>query len=269
MMTNKEILLPKYDVIFKLIFGDPRSIENLTNFLKSVLMIPADEYEEVTIVDPHLLREYLDDKLGILDVKVKTKSGKMIDVEIQLQPRIALRERIIFSLSKMITGQIGSGNDFSQIKQSISIFITDFVLVPENTDYHNCYTLYDPRTGSQFTDLLEVDVLEIPKLQQDDGTELWNWMKFLSAKQKEEFDMAAQKSPQVEKAVTRLMELSNDEETRRLYERRLMMELDYNTRLKQERIAFAKKLLNRNRPMDEIIEDTGLTREEVERLLNT
>ena len=34
----------------------------------------------------------------------------------------------------------------------------------------------------------------------------------------------------------------------------------------EERIELARKLLKRNRPIDEIIEDTGLTREEIESL---
>ena len=71
-----EFLSPKTDIIFKLLFGDERSVELLTDFLKSVLRIPADEYDEVTIVDPHLLREYKGDKLGILDVKNQNKIQK-------------------------------------------------------------------------------------------------------------------------------------------------------------------------------------------------
>jgi len=34
----------------------------------------------------------------------------------------------------------------------------------------------------------------------------------------------------------------------------------------EERIAFAQKMLKRNRPIDEIAEDTGLTFDEIERL---
>lgn len=221
-------------------------------------------------MDPHLLREYTGDKLGILDVKVKTKTEKTIDIEIQVKRRNALRERIVFSLSKMVTGQIGSGNDYSQIKRSISIFITDFVFVPENTNYQNRYTLYDPQTKSQFTNLLEVNILELPKLPPDDGTELWNWMKFLSANRKEELDMVAQKSPQVQKAVARLMELSNDERTRMLYESRQMMEWDNQVREQEvsndRATAIAKSLLEMDLPIEKIVLATGLTREQVEAL---
>ena len=34
-------------------------------------------------------------------------------------------------------------------------------------------------------------------------------------------------------------------------------------------MSIAKKLLSRNRPLDEIVEDTGLTRAEVEKLQNS
>jgi predicted transposase/invertase (TIGR01784 family) len=130
--------------------------------------------------------------------------------------------------------------------------------------------LYDPQTKSQFTDLLEVNILELPKLPPDDGTELWNWMKFLSASQKEELDMVAQKSPQVQKAVARLMELSNDEKTRMLYESRQMMEWDNQVREQEvsndRAIVIAKNLLEMDLPIEKIVLATGLTREQVEAL---
>jgi predicted transposase/invertase (TIGR01784 family) len=68
--------------MFKMIFGDSRDIGILTDFLQAALDLPAEDYEEVTLVDPHLARESPDDKMGVLDVKVKTRSGKLIDVEI-------------------------------------------------------------------------------------------------------------------------------------------------------------------------------------------
>ena len=45
--------------------------------------IPDYEYDHITVVDPHVKKESQDDKYGILDVKVQTKSGNVINVEIQ------------------------------------------------------------------------------------------------------------------------------------------------------------------------------------------
>ena len=69
-----QIVLPvKSDVIFAIYFADERNIEFLTDFLKSALPIPVDDYDEVTIIDPRLIREFPEDKLGKVDVKLRLK----------------------------------------------------------------------------------------------------------------------------------------------------------------------------------------------------
>jgi predicted transposase/invertase (TIGR01784 family) len=262
-------LSPKSDLIFKLLFGDERSIELLTDFLKSVLLLPADDYDEVTIVDPHLLKESDADKLGILDVKIKTKSKKIIDIEIQIKPSKELKHRVIFYTSKMVAEQVGSGEAYQQIKRVISIIITDFTLITESPKYHHRFVLFDTESCIEFTDIIEVNTLELKKLpEMEDGTKLWNWLKFLSAERKEELEMLAEKSPLVKKAVVRLMELSNDERTRLLYESRQKMEWDNQARERgasnDRAVAIAKNLMEMNMTIDNIVEATGLTKEEVE-----
>ncbi len=78
----KKILSAKSDFIFKLIFGDDRNVDILAEFLSAVLDIPKEEYESITIIDPNLRMEFEEDKLGILDVKIHTKSKTVIDIEI-------------------------------------------------------------------------------------------------------------------------------------------------------------------------------------------
>jgi len=187
----------------------------------------------------------------------------------------------------MVTEQVGIGENYQNIKRVISIIITDYKLIPDSPKYHHRFVLYDPENCVEFTDIVEVNTLEIPKLPEiEDGTELWNWLKFLSAERKEDLEMIAEKNPQVKKAVVRLMELSNDERTRMLYESRQKMEWDNQAReqdarqegmqagiqegikegIKEGILSVAKNLIGINMPLDRIIEATGLTREEVEGL---
>ncbi|MDR3234594.1 MAG: Rpn family recombination-promoting nuclease/putative transposase, partial [Planctomycetaceae bacterium] len=80
------IILPSCsDFVFKLIFGDRRNADSLAAFLRSVLDLPAEEYGSLAIVGPHLKREGFDDKPGVLDVKMNTKSGEVTDAEIQVE----------------------------------------------------------------------------------------------------------------------------------------------------------------------------------------
>jgi predicted transposase/invertase (TIGR01784 family) len=75
-----------------------------------------------------------------------------------------MRERLIFYLAKMIMEQIGEGYDYTVIKRVISVVITDFELILKSPAYHHIFRLYDRKHESEFSDLLEVNTLELPKL---------------------------------------------------------------------------------------------------------
>ena len=69
---KNRLLSPKSDLIFKLIFGDQHNADILAAFLRAVLDI--GRIRTATIVDPHLKQDIGSDKLGILDVKVHTRT---------------------------------------------------------------------------------------------------------------------------------------------------------------------------------------------------
>jgi predicted transposase/invertase (TIGR01784 family) len=261
------------------------------SFLQAVLDLPAQDYEEITIIDPHLKRESETDKLGIIDVKLRTKSGKVIDIEIQVADAPDFRERIVLYNSKMVAGQIGRGDQYAAIKRVISIVITDFVLLPEEAAYHNVYRLLNTKTHTPFTDLIEYNILELSKLPAEDGqSDLWMWMKFLTCEKREEFEMVAERNPQVKKAVAFLMELSEDERTRMLEEAREKERRDWASRMRGAReegisqgivqgisqgivqgalkraVESAVRLKKLGVPLGTIAEGTGLSPEEVARL---
>jgi predicted transposase/invertase (TIGR01784 family) len=282
----KDILPPKSDIVFKLLFGDPRNIDLLIDFLKSVLRIDDKDLREIVIIDPHLICKYPDNKLGILDLKAKTKSGRVIHIEIQLSDFPLMPERIIFYGAGLITEQISSGDDYRLLKRVISIIILDYCLLKENAHYHNRFTLYDPESATELTDLIEINTLELPKLPQMADNYLWNWLRFLSAESREDLDMVAQTSPTIKKAVGKLLELSQDERTRMLFEAREKERRDNAARelgayekgsvegriegkaegRTESRIEIAKTLLSRHMSIDDIVAITRLSREQVEQL---
>ena len=296
---KKKLLSPKSDFIFKKIFGDHHNTDILAAFLQTVLDLPEDEYEQLVIVDPHLKKESSGDKMGILDVKIHTKSGSIINVEIQVSSVPQMRERIAFYTAKMITEQIGDGEEYDVIKRVISIIISDYRMIQENEQYHNRYRLYDPNTCSQFSDILEVNVLELPKLPSvNDNTELWDWMKFIKFEREEDLSMLAKKNPKIKKTVGILMELSQDERARLLYEEREKARRDDMARYrgaKQEglekglveglekglekglveglekgreerQIEIARNALKKKLSVEDIAEITGLTHQDIEKL---
>ena len=273
MKDTKPLLPVKSDFVFKLIFGDQRNVDILAGFLKSVLDIPDEEYDRLTIVDPHVKKESENDKYGILDVKVHTKNGRVVHVEVQLWFIPEMKERSVYYQSKMITEQMSSGQDYSLIKRVVSIIITDYPLIPADGNYHHQFR-YRTMDGTEFTDLTEIDTLELSKLPPDaDSSDLWYWMKFINSDDREVLNMIAEKSPQMKKAVGVLMELSADEQTRMLYEEREKARRDIASMMggarREGRNDVARNLLKMDMPIDKIMEATGLTREEIESLQAT
>jgi len=278
MPKNVEILSPKLDIIFKLLFSTESSIEILTDFLLSVLNLSPGEYDDISIGNPFLLQEYKGDKLGILDVKLTLKTGKVLNIEIQVDPMPYMESRVLFYTSKLITEQISERDQYEKIKRVISIIITDHPLIKQSEKFHHQFGLYDIESNILLTDILEIHTLEIPKARKMFGNatteneQLLNWMKFLDAKTEEELNMLAQKSPAMKKATMRLLELSADEKARQLYEARLKEHRDnyareYGAR-QNERYTIAKNLLSMNMPIDNIASATGLTYDDIESLHN-
>ncbi|GHU55445.1 hypothetical protein FACS189442_3040 [Spirochaetia bacterium] len=237
-MNHKKILSPLNDFVFRLLFGDQRNIKFLAAFLKAALDLPPEEYDHLTIVDPHLKKETKDGKGGVLDVKVHTKSGINVNVEIQVAVSGELRKRFVWYGAKMLAGQISRGDQYQKLERVVNIIIVEKDLVEEDRGYYNKYAIMNGKTGTVFTDLWEINILDLSKLPvEPDGTALWNWSRFLKCETDEEFEMIAEKDPEVKEVVVTLKELSDDERNQMLADAVMMKEWDIWGREKE---AFEK-----------------------------
>jgi predicted transposase/invertase (TIGR01784 family) len=263
-----------------------RNIEILTDFLKSVLTLPDDEYDYLTIVDPHLKPETVTQKLGILDVKVHTSSGKVIDVEIQVDHFPEMPGRVTFYTAKMLTEQIRRGDEYEELCQTVCILITGHILLPDEADYLNEFSLRNKKSGKEFTDAIKIITIELPKLpQQDDAREVYDWLRFMKSDREEDLMDIAEKNPRLKKPVAVLMELNEDERARLIAESQEKLRRDNNARINagyrkgvkegyeqrakedEERLLeSARKFKEMGLSAEQIAAGTGLSLEEIQRL---
>jgi len=275
-----KVLSPTNDAVFKMLFGSDRHTDILSSFLKTVLLLPNDVVSKVAIQTTFQEKELPRDKTSILDVLVTTASGRSLDIEIQVVKRPALAQRILFYAARLISTQLKEGESYVNLRPAVCILITDFCMIG-NSHCHNRYRLHDLQTGSEFTDLLEINILELPNVPAAaTGTDapLLDWLRFLKAKTTEELNMLAQNNPDIQKAVKRLYELSADETAWMHALARKMQLRDADSWVKDalllgreegrtaERKEFARKMLQHAQSLDEIIEMTGLSRQEIEAL---
>jgi hypothetical protein len=246
---DDKLLSPLDDDVFKGIFADQKNIDNLAAFLRSVVDLPDEEYKRLTIVDPHLKRLFKKDKQGILDVKVLTKSGTVINVEVQVCHLAAIRKRVLYYLSKMIWEQVRQGDKYDRIQRAIIVLICDYAIRdepeqmkdgrpfgdpalngPKTGGYLNSFTLRNDVNGKVFTNLIKIITIELPKVPKEtDKAAAWPWARFFTCKGEEEFDMLAKEYPEVMKVVGELKKLSLGE--------RLRMLADEKEKRRKDRLA--------------------------------
>ena len=89
---------PKIDCVFKALLG---SEENRNLFIHFINAILAQDLAEplvwVDILNPYNDKEFLTDKLSIVDVKARDSQDRLYQIEIQLTSYTHLPARIIYN----------------------------------------------------------------------------------------------------------------------------------------------------------------------------
>ena len=236
MQKHNKIYPATNDVVFKKIFGDINNKKVIKGFLSSILDIPEEEYELLKIENPFLnIADSTDDKIGILDVKISTKNKKIIDIEIQVARMKYMCERILCYLSKMTLEQIGSGEDYGKIQKVVSIVIAaDHILIKDSKSQHNRYVLYDKKSGSTFTDKMEVNTLDLMKKPDPKTSDpnITKWVEFFNAKTEEELKMVNEMPDvAVKQAAQIVLKVNQDEDLRVRAEQRENAVRAYNSEM--------------------------------------
>lgn len=265
---NNFIMLPTVDFCFKELM---RNEKVRKGFIAALLGRKPEEIRETALIPTILPTEYGDDKLGVLDVAILLEDGTQISMEMQVVYFSYWTNRILFYLGKLYTGQIKKGDSYGKLKKCIHVSILDFVHFPDDNRCYHRISFCDTRTGTPYTDLMELHILELkklpPKVRNEDS--VIRWMQFFSGKTLEDFRKMAEKDEYIEEAYSELLKLSSDDRKRLEYEAREKAVRDYNTQMESARMEgkeegrllklkeIIQKMLNRGMTPCEIADMIG------------
>ena len=216
MLKNKEIdpvILPlTMDGIFKMYFEDPRNLTELRNFLKAGLELCDDDLSEIEVINPGLLKDHFNDKGFTVDLLLKTKFNNDIHVEMQANPHENFNERVQLYNARKAGQQIKVGGNYSDAKRTISLIVTDFRVFDDSEEYHE-KIIMRRENGKVFTNVQEINIIDLSKLgiQVTNERRKFLWGKLFKARTKEDLEMLAKESEEMEQAVEKLIKVSADE----------------------------------------------------------
>ena len=161
---------------------------------------------------------------------MKLKDGEQIDFEMQVEAFDCWANRSVYYLSKMYTSEIKEGDGYDCLKKCIHVSILAYDHFLDDKECYRRIAFCDTKTGKEYTDLMEMHILELSKLppEEKNETSLLQWMRFLGGKTRKDFEEMAKKNSELEEAYDVLDKLSADEKKRLEYETRQRAIRDYN-----------------------------------------
>ncbi|AFQ19501.1 Rpn family recombination-promoting nuclease/putative transposase [Bacillus thuringiensis] len=289
--VKKNLVNLRVDYAFKRLFGVEGNEDILIGFLNAVLQSSIDE--EITSLhldDPHLPREQKDDKLSILDLRATLNSGIKINIEIQVRDKKDMIERSLFYWSGMYYSQMTQGMKYTELRPTICINIVDFILFPEEKEFHNVNTVMNIKSKRIITENMQLHFLEIPKVIQEwqgERMDPWEdslarWLLLFPAHEDERLTtileaIAMEKDPVLKKAIEDWERLSSDKEFLRLYwarekeikDRISEIETAEEKAAKEAKIQLIQNMIKVGVPIEKVAEAAELSVEEVTVILKS
>lgn len=227
---NKFIMLPTVDICFKSLMNNPKVRKG---FIAALLNVDPGTIAETTLLPTALRQDYPDDKLGTLDVRTALKDGRQLDMEMQVAYFANWDARVLFYLCKIFTDQLKNGEPYENLKKCIHVSILDFIYFKNDEECYRTICFCDEKTGKKYTDLMEIQILELRKLPNElkNDSNILNWMRFLGGKTRREFEAMAKKDKYIDEAYKELEKLSADEQAKLEYEAREKAIRDYNSQM--------------------------------------
>ena len=160
----KHLISPTVDCVFKAILGAEENKNLLIDFLNGVLT-PPSPILDVEILNPYNDREFYSDKLTIVDVKARDENETTYQIEIQLSVFSYLPERMLYTWSDIYQSQIQSGEQFSELRPVISIWMLTENLFPKSPAFHHHFQIVDQDNQIKLSDQCSIHLLELDKWQ--------------------------------------------------------------------------------------------------------
>lgn len=225
---EKKVLKPTNDFVFKKIFGSVGSERITTSLLEAILKI------DITAIDldknPITEKDVLNDKMGIMDIRVEINNKIDADIEMQIIDQGNIEIRLMRYVSKIFIRGLKAGENYLDAKESIAILIANFE-IEKHKNVKKILTEYEMREKNYgnivLTDKIKVYILELPKIERikskDESLNLWiKFMKDLEVKKMvDKEDKELEETIQaIQEAEKKYEELCQDEHARYIAELR-------------------------------------------------
>ena len=223
-----ERLNPLNDYIFLKIMGEKGDEDQLLAFLNAVLKRPEKQLQSIEIIESKAFpADIIGGKSCVLDVRAVYEDSNRVNIEVQLRDLGNMERRSLYYWSREFTKGLSAGQEYEETPNVIAINIVDYMFQFDIPDFHTTFHIWEDKYKDiKLTDALEIHFIEMVKFRSLEERDIQNdplhrWLIYLDKGSPQELiEEAIKMDIGIQKADTKLRIISQDEETRRIYEMR-------------------------------------------------
>ena len=228
MSIDFDQVTPQNDVVFKMIFADPKHERVLLHFLNSAIESKSP-ITKVKVLNSEITSEHISQKGSRLDIQAETDNNELIDIEMQVGIDHHMIGRTLFYWSRLFAGELKVSDHYGKLRRTISINILNFKLFLKDERYWRKCHITDDENKEIVTDLLELQFVELNKLKKfTKESPLTFWIEFFRNPYSEQCKELYKFVPELKEASDIFEAAKADPEKRRLIQEREDAVRNYN-----------------------------------------
>ena len=268
----------KNDIIFSYIFSHK---DILKSFLENVI---DEKIESIEVENQFKLdRNNFNEKMCVLDIKAVINKDTFIDVEMQNSVHHSYLKRVYLYFGGITKSQVRKGMNYDKLKDAIIINILNENMFDDIDKYHTVWKLYEQDNKEhEPLDSLQVHFIELEKFRMsnpDLSIKLNQWLAFIDTENEKWVKSSMEENEKIKEAYRLKEQFTLDDETEELLYKYEIWKMDQKELIKEAReegeekgkkenqVKIVKSMLKENMSIDIISKVTGLSKEEIEKII--
>ena len=246
------------DYMFRAVLQE--SEDTLKHLVGTLMHMKVSDIKECRIINPIILGKKIGAKDTVMDVRLELNDDSILNIELQMWRNANWTDRSLYYWARNFS-HLEKKKDYKAVRPTYHIGILDFSLFQEEPEFYSEYRILNVRTGRCYSDKLCIRVLDLTQIEnaESDGKtdpELIKWAKIFKAESLQELEILAGDEEALKDMVTKVKELSKEEEIELQCEARMIHEWN----VQAERQAGQQDVLN------ELLNDGSITEEKAEEI---
>ncbi len=157
----------KTDFAFKKVFGSEGSKDILLSFINAVIHFDGHKIDTLEIIDPYQIPLIEGMKDSYVDVKARLDDGTYVIIEMQVLNVEGLEQRILYNAAKSYSTQIVRGEKYASLMPVVALTLTDFIMFKDFEDVRSEYRMKEVKHLTEYNGDLRLVFYELPKFSKN------------------------------------------------------------------------------------------------------